>query len=119
MIKRHESCWGLSFPAIGKWKVEFWFCPPNYEIRKHKHPNVNIQLFFLFGHNVEFYRERSGPNEPIIARRTVKCWHTFSRFNILRGDYHSFSVSRFPLVFMNVEEWFAEPTSAADDFQYE
>jgi hypothetical protein len=119
MIERHESCWGLSLPAIGKYKIECWFCPPNYAIKKHKHPNQNIKLFFLFGSGTTFHRERESEFGVKVDSYTVRGWRDFGRcFNILRGDYHYFSVSSFPLIFLNVETWFTTPTSAAKDFEY-
>jgi hypothetical protein len=117
LIKQYESCIGLSLPAIGRWKIEFWYCPANYAIRKHKHPELDIRLFFLFGHNTTFYRERNTQYSSRLVSRTVKWWNCFSRFTLLRGDYHWFTVSKFPLIFMNVEKWYSTPTSASESFE--
>jgi hypothetical protein len=117
MIQRYESCIGLSFPAIGRWKIEFWFCPKYYEIRKHSHPSQDIRLFFIFGHNTTFYRERNTQYSSRLDSRTIKWWNIGAKFTILRNDYHWFTVSRFPLVFLNLEKWYDKPTSAAIDFK--
>lgn len=115
-IKRYESCVGLSFINIGRFKVEFWFAPAGYQIRPHTHNHEHIRLYFLFGDRVSFHRKRYGSNnwETFHAR----WFNIFRGFNIRAGDAHWFSVSKVPLIFVNIEEWLTdEPTSAADDLQ--
>lgn len=119
MIARHERCVGLSLPAIGWWKIELWFCPPNYQIEKHSHPNVDIRLFFIFGNNSVFCRERNNANGIERVSKTIKWWHFGRSFRIKRNDLHYFTVSRLPLIFFNVERWYCKPTSAAEDFEIE
>jgi hypothetical protein len=116
-IERYESCIGLSFPAIGRWKIEIWYCPPSYEIKPHSHPNQDIRLHFILGHGTTFYRQRPTASGPVIASKTVNWWNIGKGFNILRSDSHWFTVSKFPLVFFNVEKWYCKPTSAAVDFK--
>jgi hypothetical protein len=118
MIQRYESCIGLSFPAIGRWKIEFWFCPANYAIKKHCHPKLDIKLFFIFGAGTTFFRERNTKYSSKLDSYAVKGWRDFGRcFTILRTDYHYFTVSKFPLIFMNVEKWYSTPTSASESFE--
>lgn len=107
-----KKCFGLSLPAFGRFKLEFWFICPRYEIKPHSHPNQDIELMLLFGHNVLLTRNG---NEKFKA----KIWNIFKVFSIPAGVTHTFSVSRFPLIFMNIEKWKVgvKPTSAADDFK--
>lgn len=116
-IERYESCIGLSFPAIGKYKIELWYCPPHYAIAKHKHPEQDIRLTFLFGAGTTFYRERPTADGSTISSRTVTPREIGRTFNILRSDYHWFTVSKYPLIFLNVEKWYSTPTSVAKDFK--
>ena len=115
MIERYERCWGLSLPAIGRLKIEFWFCPPRYKIRPHTHKNQDIKLILLFGHNVLFHRRKKFKylGDAFLA----KFKHIGRIFTINAGDEHSFDVSNWPLIFMNIEHWKVKPTSAAHDFQ--
>jgi hypothetical protein len=114
MIKRYESCWGLSLPAVGKWKIEFWFAPPGYQIKEHTHDEEDIKLVLLFGHNVKFHRLKKGDS---VWQVFFATWHNIGRsFTINAGDAHSFAVSSWPLIFMNIEHWHAIPTSACKDF---
>lgn len=115
MIKRYESCIGLSLPAIGRYKIEFWYAPPGYEIKEHTHNNEDIKLILLFGHYVRFHRRCKGS---FLGESFLATIGDFGRvFNIRSGDAHWFSVSNWPLIFMNIERWLIPPTSAADDFQ--
>lgn len=116
MIERHESCIGFSFPSIGRWKIELWFVPKNYTIKPHTHPNQDIKLVFLFGHNIRFHRRK--PKE-LFGESFYATYRNIGRiFTINRNDEHSFDVSNWPLIFMNIEKWYdVLPTSAAKDFQ--
>jgi len=115
LVNRYESCVGLSLPAIGRYKIEFWYAPAGYEIRPHTHPNVDIELMFLLGNKVMFYRRPVGRLLPDMFRAM---WYHIGRvFSVRAGDEHYFKVSEWPLIFMNIEKWHCEPTSAATDFK--
>lgn len=116
MIKRYEKCWGLSFPAIGRWKLELWLCMPNYKIREHSHDNQDIKLMFLFGKYVRFHRTKV---DELLGEAYLATFprDLFKIFNIRAGDRHWFEVSNWPLIFLNIEHWKpgATITSAAVD----
>lgn len=116
MIYRHESCWILSLPSIGQYKIEFIYCPRFYRIKEHSHDNQDIELFFLFGHNIKFYRR--SPEQTNVKMFFARFSHIGRHFTIKAGDQHYFEVSNFPLIFMNIEKWKEgiKPTSAAKDF---
>lgn len=114
LIQKHERCIGLSFPAIGKYKIEIWFCPPHYVIKPHSHNNVDIELTILFSHNVRIHRQRKG--EPIRTFHS-RIRNMFKTFTVSAGDIHWFSVSSLPFIFINRERWHCKPTSASVDFQ--
>lgn len=115
-IKKYEKCRGLSFPSVGKYKIEVWYAPRNYRIRPHTHNNEDIKLMLLFGNNVRFHRQKAGEflSESYFA--TLK--DIFKVFTINAGDCHSFDVSNWPLLFLNFEKWKCNPSSACEDLQY-
>ena len=118
MLRKHESCWGISFPAIGRYKVEIWTAPAGYSIRPHSHDNEDIKLMFLYGNNVRFHRKKKGH---FLSESFLATWkNIFKVFNIRAGDVHSFDVSDTRLIFINLEIWKkgVKPTSASTDLQY-
>lgn len=113
LVKRYESCVGLSLPAIGRYKIEIWWAPKGYSIKPHTHDNVNIKLMFLFGNCIRFHRRESNRmlGESVIVR-----WKDIGRvFNIPAKTEHSFDVCDTPLIFLNFEKWLSKPTSASED----
>lgn len=117
LIRRYESCIGLSLPSIGRWKLELWFAPSGYQIQPHSHDNVDIWLYLLFGERICFFRRRK--NDTNWQEFQGRWYHIGRRFTIRRGVLHYFHVSRFPLIFLNVEKWYSKPTSASEDFNKE
>lgn len=117
-LRKFESCRGLSFPSIGKWKIEIWYAPSGYTIREHTHNNEDIKLVLLFGHDVVFHRVRNTKYSSRKISFLAKLWHIGKSFSIRAGDSHWFEVSRFPLVFLNIERWHTKPTSACEDLQF-
>ena len=114
MLKRYERCIGLSLPAIGRWKIEFWFCPANYRIQEHTHDQEDIKLILLFGHEVRFHRRKKSE---MLGQAHLARWRDIGRvFTINAGDAHWFEVSDYPLIFCNIEHWHCKPTSACIDF---
>lgn len=114
LIRRYERCIGLSLPAVGRWKIEFWWAPAGYKIREHTHDKEDIKLVFLFGHNVRFHRRKYG--EMLGQSFLARFKHIGRVFTINAGDAHWFEVSDWPLFFCNIEHWHCKPTSACEDF---
>ena len=115
MLRRYEQCLVFSLPAIGSWKIEFVYAPAGYSIREHTHNGLNIKLIPLFCHNVMFYRRKKGE---LFGERFYAWFRHIGRvFTINSGDAHYFDVSKWPLIFMNIEHWLVQPTSAAEDLQ--
>jgi hypothetical protein len=114
-IRFFESCVGLSLPHFGKYKVEFWYAPAGYSIKPHTHPNEDIKLILLFGHDVRFHRRKQEDflGESFLAKFT----NAFKVFTINATDEHWFEVSDWPLIFVNFEKWKTEPSSACDDLK--
>lgn len=116
MIKRHEKCYGISSPAIGRYKIELWFCMPKYKIQPHAHPNIDINLYFVFGRLCKFVKETDKGIVSFVAN-----WprHFLSKFHLAPNTMHWFEVSNFPLIFLSVEKWNdgIKPTSASEDFK--
>jgi hypothetical protein len=117
LIRRYERCWILSLPAWGRKKLEIVFAPSEYGIREHTHPNQDIKLILLFGHNVIFHRRKFGE---FFGQTYMACMFRdfLKKFTINAGDSHWFEVSNWPLIFLNIETWHTEPTSAAEDLKY-
>lgn len=111
---RYERCLILVLPSIGRWQLELVYCPPQYEIKPHTHSNQDIKLITLFCHNIKFYRQKPGGN---LISFHARIRHIFKVFTIRANDIHFFRVSRWPLVFINIERWHTTPTSAAIDLQ--
>jgi hypothetical protein len=117
-IKTFEKCKGISFPAIGRYKVEIWTAPAGYSIKPHTHDNEDIKLIFLWGNNVRFHRRKKGS---FISESFFAMWNNIGKmFNIRAGDEHSFDVSDTRLIFMNIETWKdgVVPTSASEDLTF-
>jgi hypothetical protein len=93
--------------------VEVWYCPSGYTIKKHSHPEENIELMYILG-KTTFYRER----ESKIEKFTPRYYHMFRSFSVNAGDNHWFDVANFPLVFINVATFLEgkKPKSASVDF---
>ena len=109
-LHRYERCLILSFPSIGKYKIEILYLPSGYQIAPHTHDQQDIKLVVLFAHNVRFFRQR--PTEGLIT--FLAQWrHIFKVFTIRANDIHFFTVSKFPLIFLNFERWHSKPSSAA------
>jgi hypothetical protein len=48
IFKKYEECKGLSLPAIGRWKIEFWYAPRGYEIKEHTVTLIKTLNSFLY-----------------------------------------------------------------------
>jgi hypothetical protein len=116
-IKRYEACWILSFPSIKNWKIEIVYAPRKYQISPHTHEHQHIKLILLFGHNICFYRTKKGTTNQETFNARFRDVGTM--FTIGAGDNHHFTVSNWPLVFLNIEKYVDgyAPTSAAEDLQ--
>lgn len=115
LFHKYESCYIISLPAFGNYKIEFVFAPPGYSIQEHTHNNQDIKLVFLFGNNIRFHRRKRG--EFLWESFFAKFRDVGHIFTINSGDEHNFEVSNWPLVFMNIEKWHTTPTSASVDLQ--
>lgn len=117
MIKKYEACRGISFSSFKQWKIEIWYAPRGYEIQPHTHENEDIKLVFLFGHNIRFHRRKK---DAFLGQSFLARFENIGKiFTINAGDEHSFTVSNWPLLFMNIEKWKdgIKPSSASQDLQ--
>jgi len=118
MLKRHESCIGLSLPAIGRFKLEVWWCPSGFKIKPHVHDNVSIESLFVMGSGSYVCRKPEG--ELFAEQHKLRALRDFGRsFSIPAGCVHWFEVGKWPLLFINFEWWKSgvKPSSASDDFK--
>lgn len=116
-IHHYEGCISLTLFRWGSRNVEIWFCPANYKIIEHKHPNEDIELMFIYG-DAEFARRKNIEDVSEVFKASFPR-HLFKLFSVKAGHYHYFTVSKRPLIFINFSRWLnnTKPTSAADDFE--
>jgi len=115
LINRHKGCWGITLYRWKRKTAEIWFCPPNFQIEEHTHPQEDIELMFLLG-DAAFCRRKTPSSQPE-ELHVVSPWWTFTKFSVKRGYSHWFNTSTRLLIFINFAKWYCEPTSAATDFQ--
>jgi len=118
ILFKHETCWCLTLFRSKHNNIEIVFCPKGYKIQPHTHPNINIELVFLFGRAV-FHRISN-----LTGKKSIKVEFPYSfgkHFSIAHNHKHWFEVSTLPLIFINWEKWLngIKPTSAAVDFHKE
>lgn len=116
ILNRYGPCWGLRLFRLGKHQIELWFCPSGYQITPHCHPNLDIELFFIWGIKCYFERYKLGGQKDGIMVTFPKSF--LKRFTIKNYHFHWFKVSKWPLVFINYERWIGagKPLSASKDF---
>ena len=113
-LNKHESCFGIVLFRSAIRFVQVWFCAAGYTIESHSHPHEDIELMFVFG-STTFFRQVDGQTQSF----TPKWYHVGRRFTVSAGTVHWFTVSKWPLVFINFSRFKDgyKPVSAAIDFQ--
>jgi hypothetical protein len=115
LFNRYESCVGLTLFRLFKYNIEIWYCPKEYEIVPHSHPEEDIELMYIFGKTTFFRQCYSGaPILSVIPRMPFKC------HSVPAGYIHWFKVSKtFPLIFINIAKFRRgfKPKSASVDFK--
>lgn len=106
MFIRFQNCLGLKLFRFRKWQVELWWCPRGEQLPTHSHPSMESRILFLAGSMI-FTREE----QTII----LGAWDIFRNFRIKAGQNHSAEVVGPFGLFLNIETWTTEPTSAAHD----
>lgn len=118
IFHKYGPCRGMTLFRWKNFNIEIWFCPSYYQIPEHKHPNEHIELMFVYGGDTLFVRRESlkSPNETLAVRFPQDI---FKKFTVKPNHYHWFSVSKHPLIFLNISHWInnVKPTSAAYDFE--
>ncbi len=111
MLKKYESCIGITLFKFRKICIEIWYFPSHYEITPHKHPRENIEVLYIFGSAV-FYRISPETNEKQSAKMNF-----IPRFlTVPAGWIHGFRVSKFPLIAINFAKFIdGDATSASED----
>lgn len=116
-FNKHERCFGITLWQTRNVHVQVWFCAPYYVIREHCHVESDIELMFLFGKGSIFARRES-------LETASECFipefpkHTGRLFTLKAGTWHYFTVSKWPLVFVNFSKAVTRqaPRSASLDF---
>lgn len=126
IINRHERCVGIRLWKSKTRFIQLWYCPRGYKVKPHSHNDQRIELMYLFGKTI-FHREakdvfmKGKPLETTYVRvesYSPKWYHMFRKFTVSAGQVHWFTVSSFPLVFINFATFIdgKRPVSAATDF---
>lgn len=112
------TCYGITLFRGFKRNIEVWFCPSNFEIIKHSHPDEEIELMYIFG-KTTFHREADlGKGGFWYENFTPKWYHMFRSFTVRAGVVHWFTVSNWPLIFINFSCFIkGNPRSASVDFK--
>lgn len=103
MISRFQKCIGLTLWRWNRFQVELWFCPKGERIPDHCHSNIDSTIVHLFG---SCFGHINNDFRTILG--LPKSW------NIPAGVVHGAVVGGC-WVFLNVERWNGNPTSAAKD----
>lgn len=107
MISRFQRCIGLRLLRLGRWQVELWWCPRREVIPEHTHLQFDGMLVFLGG---RMRWSMAGRERSVGWRDLLRAWR------VPAGIPHAARVTgRFGL-FLNIEHWSGDPTSAAIDF---
>lgn len=114
MINYHEKCVGIVLFKFRQLFIQLWLCPANYEIKPHSHPEEDIKLVYLLG-KTTFFRLVGDDLQSFSPR----WFHAGRAFNVHAGILHSFTVSNWPLVFINISRFKkgCKAKSAALDFK--
>lgn len=113
ILSKYKRCWCL---RLWKWNntiIELVYSPKNYCVPQHRHPNIQIEVYPIFG-LATF--TRYDLNE--IKDVQIYPWSMFKfrAFSVPFNRPHDFRTYGLPLLFINKEVWKTKPTSAAMDF---
>ena len=111
LVNRKFGCFGVKLFKLGRIQAELWFCPSSSYIQPHKHPNIDSIFIHLLG-KAEIQRDYQAKKLP---------WFTwFEHHRIASNQIHSAIVPRGSIfIFLNIEKWSCEPSSASKDIVYE
>ncbi len=117
IIQRFEGCVGIRLFRTRKFNVELWYIPPRFRIKEHYHPNMDIEILYLWG-DTTFYRNDNKKKEYLAFNTTWR--NMFKLFTI--KHYHSHYLCNFskPLIFINFSKWIrnSKPQSASIDIEF-
>lgn len=104
---RHNRCRGFRLLRFGQVQIELWCCPAGEDIAPHVHDHIDSTLIILGGSAVGSIGAKVG----LVGWRDM-----FRRFKIPKGVVHWAIVRSQFFIFLNVEKWDCNITSAAHDF---
>jgi len=110
LFNRYKKCFGVTLWRWNRTQVELWICPPNHSVGKHYHTDIDGRLMFLCG-NVNL----CGVCEGLLKKKSAKFkWHNVPAMMV--HWFEPLDSKWIPTVFINVEKWHSNPTSAAINF---
>jgi quercetin dioxygenase-like cupin family protein len=109
ILHRHKDCRGITLLRHGRINIELWYVPAGQNIEPHSHKNFSSSIFILLGKGLSC-KIKEG-----VVKKTNEVRRLFS---FSRDTVHWFESEskRIPTIFINVEKWNGEPTSACKDF---
>lgn len=107
MITRFNRCLGFRLLRVLRWQVELWWCPAGEVIPTHVHSQFDGRLVFLGG----------SMRWAMDGRARNLSWSDVGRsWRVPAGVRHGAEVTGWFGLFLNIEAWSGQPTSAAVDF---
>lgn len=94
-----------------EYKVELFVAKPNCKIPLHRHPNMEAWILWLDGEGSLFIGTDPNNLHTITTNAKEGKFFWFSR-----ESWHGFETTDKPLIFINIERWFVQPTHIANDW---
>jgi mannose-6-phosphate isomerase-like protein (cupin superfamily) len=107
MLMRAFGATGLKLPLPGRWQAELWYCPADVVIPFHTHSRVDSVLVFLGGRMLWFLGNK---RNRVLGLLNVGAW-----FRVPAGVPHAAMVLGRCGLFLNLQRWTGEKSSAATD----
>lgn len=116
-LPKFQRCRGIRL-HLGRYQVEFWFCPEGERIESHRHPHMESYVLALAG---GMYWTVNGIMRYVWCpfRRRSSGRLGMAGHRLGPQDYHSATVTGRLGVFMVLERWNAPVKSAATDIEYQ
>lgn len=135
ITQKYEACLGLTLFKLGRYKLELWFAPADYEVKEHTHPNSDGEFFVVYGKNRRIWKHKSfrGMRVKITGQhtniacpdRTVEEYSISNRkyfrtLTVRANELHAFSKGTTTMVWLCLEKWKPNTnvTSVATDIKF-
>lgn len=110
-----DSCFAFTLFKFGRYKVELWYAPHNYQTVEHTHNNSSGEFYVLYAKNRLIYRIVNKEKQFYIVN-FPQCLKKF--LSVRAGVPHSFYRGDSCMVWICFEKWNkgSKVTSVGQDF---